>query len=77
MKILASRRLSKQQHGLLCLICFDEVIYYCQFTLKGSNGNAHYTRSFNTIQEASGYLDRTKKKDFDAIVAFLILQAKR
>lgn len=62
---------------MLCRICQDDKAYYCQFTLTGTTKSVHLTIQFSSIQEASNYLDRCKKADFDSIVAFLIQRGSR
>jgi hypothetical protein len=77
MKTLATRCLSKAHKNMMCRILYDEarVLHYCQFSITGRERAVHFTISFPSVQEASGYLDRCTHADFTAIVNFLISQA--
>lgn len=78
MKILASKRLSKHQHNMQCLIVEgDDKKPFVQFTLTGKKRTASFITTFETVPEASDFLDRKKRQDFDAIVQFLINQARK
>lgn len=77
MTVRATRHLSKAHHRMMCRIIEDGPKYFCQFTLTGRNRSAHLSIEFNTMAEASHYLDRKTHHGFDVIVNFLIEQASQ
>lgn len=78
MKILASKQLSKHHHNMQCLLAEDDQGKpFVQFTLVGTKRTASFITTFPTHAEASDFLDRKKRQDFDAIVQFLINQARK
>jgi hypothetical protein len=78
MQILASKQLSKHHHNMQCLLVEgDDGKPFVQFTLAGAKRTASFITTFESVPEASDFLDRKKRQDFDAIVQFLINQARK
>lgn len=77
MNTLATRSLSRAHKNMMCRVLNDGALYYCQFSLTGKERAAHFTIGFESVQEASGYLDRCTHTDFTVIVNFLISQATK
>jgi hypothetical protein len=78
MLILASKQLSKHHHNMqVLLVEGDDKKPFAQFTLKGKARTASFIVTFESVPEASDYLDRKKRQDYDAIVQFLINQARK